>query len=197
TGHQSQVVMNLFGSLGAAFQGQVVYIFEEPDNHLHPTALLAVAEQMRSVAQAGAAQIFVSSHSASFIGAFPISDVVVLDCVDGKTGLNQRSPTTSNRRMHALLARYGLKPIEALLARGVMLVEGASDVSLVRGVSAVWHETSPEQRDVLVVPCGGKTQVVELYKELTVLGVSCFVVFDGDAALGGSPPYLSGSVATT
>lgn len=32
TGHQSQVVMNLFGALGASFQGQVIYMFEEPDS---------------------------------------------------------------------------------------------------------------------------------------------------------------------
>lgn len=154
TGHQSQVVMNLFGSLGAAFQGQVLYMFEEPDNHLHPTALLSVAEQMRSVVTGGAAQIFVSSHSPSFIGSFPIANVIVLDSTDGVTGQKKRLPT-SNRRMHALLARFGLKPVEALLARAVVLVEGPSDVSLVRAVTAAWHSGSPDQRDVLVVPCGG------------------------------------------
>lgn len=189
TGHQSQVVMNLFGSLGAAFQGQVLYMFEEPDNHLHPTALLSVAEQMRSVVSAGAAQIFVSSHSPSFIGSFPIANVLVLDSTNGVTGQKKRL-STSNRRMHALLARYGLKPIEALLARAVLLVEGPSDVSLIRGVCSAWHSGSPDQRDVLVVPCGGKTQIVEIYSELLKLGVVPFVVFDGDASLGGSPANL-------
>lgn len=193
TGHQSQVVMNLFGSLGEAFSGQVLYMFEEPDNHLHPTALIAVADKMRKIADTGAAQVFASSHSAAFIGSFPIADVVVLDQSDGETGKRKRLPSASNRRMHALLARYGRKPIEALLARAVVLVEGPTDVSIIRGLAAARFKTSPEQRDVLLVPCGGKTQVAELYQELLKLGVVPYAVLDQDAALGGSPAYISGS----
>lgn len=191
TGHQSQVVMNLFGSLGTSFPGQVLYMFEEPDNHLHPTALLAVAEKIRGLGTSPNSQVIASSHSAAFIGAFPICDVTVLSIDQDLTAVRSRS-AVSQRRIHALTARYGLKPIEALVSRAVILVEGATDVSMIRAFSREFFGFSPEQRDVLVVPCGGKTQVVELNEELSKLGVHCFVVLDHDASLSGSPPYLKG-----
>jgi len=196
TGHQSQVVMNLFGGVGAAFQGSVIYMFEEPDNHLHPTALVAVAGRMRSIVESNRAQILVSSHSPAFIGSFPITDVIVLEGIDGVTALRKRGPI-SQRRVHALLARFGLKPVEAILARSVILVEGATDVALVRAFAREVLGETPDQCDVLVVPCGGKKQLVELYPELMKLGVPCSVILDGDAALSGSPPYLAAPLAAT
>ncbi|WP_084062458.1 ATP-dependent nuclease [Arenimonas malthae] len=67
TGHQSQVVMGLFRQFGSSFPGLVVYVFEEPDNHLHPTALRAVANDLKSIGSDVGSQVFVSSHSPALL----------------------------------------------------------------------------------------------------------------------------------
>ena len=61
TGHQSLFIIHLYQQLGASTPGQSLYLFEEPDNHLHPATIRAVATDLLDLSSN--AQVIVSTHS--------------------------------------------------------------------------------------------------------------------------------------
>ncbi|WP_169742143.1 TOPRIM nucleotidyl transferase/hydrolase domain-containing protein, partial [Arenimonas malthae] len=108
----------------------------------------------------------------------------------GKTVLVKQTSGKTDREIRILLGQFGLRPIEALLAKKVILVEGPSDVALVRSLFRVWFGMEPDRLDVLVIPCGGKVPLVELGRLLRDLGVGFLSVLDYDAGLKDNAPYF-------
>lgn len=45
TGHQSAVIINLYKQFGESVPGKTLYLFEEPDAHLHPPTIRAIGSQ--------------------------------------------------------------------------------------------------------------------------------------------------------
>ncbi|SFP46612.1 AAA domain-containing protein, putative AbiEii toxin, Type IV TA system [Variovorax sp. OK605] len=181
TGHQSSVILSLYRQLGTSSGKYVLYLFEEPDNHLHPTSLTAIADDLKSCAT-GDTQSFITTHSPYLLNQFPISSVLALQSKkDRTTALRPRNLQRTDYQIRVALGKYGLRPAEALLSRKVVIVEGANDVITLRTLIECYDGISAERQDVLIVAAGGKEPALDLCSLLQELGANWFAFVDWDA----------------
>lgn len=190
TGHQSSVILSLYRQLGAATGKFVLYLFEEPDNHLHPTSLRAIADELKECVTDDS-QAVITTHSPYFLNQFPVTDWFPLS-VDANrtTSLRPRNLTKTDRELRVAFGRYGLRPPEALLAKRVVVVEGPNDVTLLRELVELKTGRSPDRQDLLVIPAGGKDVVSDLCLLLDQLGADWLGVMDWDATEDTRQPML-------
>ncbi|NUS37568.1 MAG: AAA family ATPase [Lysobacter sp.] len=190
TGHQSQVVLGLYRQFGQGLNKFVLFQFEEPDNHMHTTAMRAIADDLLSVASQQDSQVFITTHSPALMNQFELRTAVSLINRDGRTQRRSSADKIDDREFRVGLSQFGMRPAEALTARLVVVVEGPTDVTLVRSLYRHFHGRDPERDDVLIIAAGGKDSAVRLCKMLNDLGVAWRCVLDYDAALNESRPYF-------
>lgn len=200
TGHQSQVVLGLYRQFGQGQDRFVVFQFEEPDNHMHATAMRAIADDLIACSQQQDSQVFITTHSPSLMNQFELRSAVSLVNNNERTEKRNSAHTLSDREYRVGLSQFGMRPAEALTARLVVVVEGSTDVTLIRTLYRHHHGRDPERDDVLIVPAGGKELAIKLCGMLNELGVGWRCILDYDAALNESKPYfvtgLTGSEKT-
>jgi hypothetical protein len=190
TGHQSSVILSLYRQLGAATGKFVLYLFEEPDNHLHPTSLRAIADELKECVTE-VSQAVITTHSPYFLNQFPVTDWFPLSAdANRTTTLRPRKLTKTDRELRVAFGRYGLRPPEALLAKRVVVVEGPSDVTLLRELVELKTGRSPDRQDLLVIPAGGKDLVSDLCLLLEELGADWLGIMDWDATEDTRQPML-------
>lgn len=190
TGHQSSVILSLYRQLGVATGKFVLYLFEEPDNHLHPTSLRAIADDLKECVTDDS-QAVITTHSPYFLNQFPVTDWFPLAAdANRTTTLRPRKLVKSDRELRVAFGRYGLRPPEALLSKRVVVVEGPNDVTLLRELVELHTGRSPDQQDLLVIPAGGKDVVSDLCLLLDELGADWLGVMDWDATEDTRQPIL-------
>lgn len=191
TGHQSSVIIQLFRQLGKETDSFVLYLFEEPDNHLHPCSMSASAVEFKACANEDDAQVFLTSHSPHLLNQFDFHQVVSLGTDKlSRTTLRAQSIIFSDREIRITLGKFGLKPIEALLADKIILVEGPMDVTVLSTIIELYKSKRADQLDIVIIPCGGKEPLKDLAHFLLQLGVKPICVFDRDAAYVSSKPLF-------
>lgn len=191
TGHQSSVILKLYKQLGAKTDKFVLYLFEEPDNHLHPTSLRAISEDLLQAANEANTQVFLTTHSPYLLNQFNHECVIALASdPERQTIIRPKHVIRSDRDVRIALGRYGLKPAEALLANKVVIVEGPNDVTFLRTLIELKTKLSPDRQDILIIPAGGKGPVVDLAGFLMELGVNWRAFFDWDATESTSAPLF-------
>lgn len=190
TGHQSSVVLSLYRQLGVATGKFVLYLFEEPDNHLHPTSLRAVADELKECVT-DESQAIITTHSPYFLNQFSVTDWFPLAANASRmTVLRSRKLNKTDRELRVAFGKYGLRPPEALLSKRVVVVEGLNDVTLLRELVELHTGRSPDRQDLLVIPAGGKEIVSDLCLLLDDLGADWLGVFDWDATEDTRQPLL-------
>lgn len=182
TGHQSSVVIKLYRELGTGSGLGVIYLFEEPDNHLHPTSIGVIAKELHDCASTADGQVFLTTHSPYLLNHFDPSNALPLTLDKSRLTIKRsvnlkRTP----RSLRIALGKFGLRPAESLLARRIIVVEGPNDVNTLRTLIELHTKALPEHQDVHVIPAGGKAQVAELCLLLDELGADWKAVFDWDA----------------
>jgi hypothetical protein len=192
TGHQSSVIIQLYRQVGASSEKCVIYLFEEPDNHLHPSSMRTIATALLECSQEADAQVFLTTHSPHLINQFDLKAVIALHVVPTVgTQQRQRHIQSTDRQIRITLGKFGLRPAEALLAEKVIVVEGPNDVTVVRTLIGLKAGQTVDELDYLIIPAGGKDQVAKLCLFLNELGVNWWAVFDCDAADSTSVPHFT------
>jgi predicted ATP-dependent endonuclease of OLD family len=102
----------------------------------------------------------------------------------------QKNVKRSDREIKIAIGKYGLKPAEALLANKVVVVEGQTDVTLLRTLVELKTGITPDRQDILIVSAGGKGPVSDLAGFLCELGVNWQAFFDWDATESTSTPLF-------
>lgn len=198
TGHQSAVIMHLYRQLGESVAGEVLYLFEEPDNHLHPSTIRSICDDLSSLSLQS--QVMVSTHSpillahAGFVPLRPLAQNS--NGVTIHRSFNLLSEF-SEKQARAYLESYGIRITEPLLSRRVLVFEGATDKAVFGSLFEERQGLTADQADILLVGAGGKDRVVTLCHILKCLGVDWYCVMDSDAALSSEVPYLLSTVTDT
>lgn len=191
--------LKLLAERGAAseHQGVVCLAIEEPELFQHPVQARAFATVLRRLAEDSdqKIQITYATHSPCFIepthfdqirrvtrrppdgsGERPvnISSVTLRAVIDKLDGFVKRE-TVEKRLDHVCLARLP----EALFAEAVILVEGDTDRAVLEGCGE--HDGKfLAVEGIVVAEVGGKDILLLPHAILSLLGIPCFVVFDGD-----------------
>ena len=177
--------------------GVICLAIEEPELFQHPVQARAFAAVLRRLAQDGQQQIQVTyaTHSPFFIeaehfpqvrrvsrqlgknGSVPAVKIahVTLDRVVGHL-TDFVEPESVRRRMEALCID---KLPEAMFAEGVVLVEGSTDQAVIEGC-AEREDDFLSSHGIEVVEVNGKDRLLLPHAILTLLGIPCFLIFDGD-----------------
>jgi predicted ATPase len=79
---------------------------EEPENFLHPTLLLELAEELREYSLRGG-QVFVSSHSPDFVNAIEIDELFWLTKTDGYTTIRKAKDDSTIKALYDAGDRLG------------------------------------------------------------------------------------------
>jgi putative ATP-dependent endonuclease of OLD family len=177
-------------------QGVLCLAIEEPELFQHPVQARAFASVLRRLAEDAQQQIQVTyaTHSPFFIEAthFPqirrvsrtvtgsivptvtISHVTLDHVLQHLDGFVKQD--TVRKRMDALCVE---KLPEALFADAAILVEGSTDPAVIEGC-AERDGAFLSVQGIVVVNGGGKDAILLPHAILTLLGVPCYLVFDGD-----------------
>lgn len=183
TGHQSAVIINLYKQFGQSLEGKTLYLFEEPDAHLHPPTVREVGSQLAEISDRS--QVLITTHSPILISHIGLDRVLHLK--HGQSEGTAVFPTDidsdgQNKIGHKLL-KYGLRITEALFTKLVVLVEGPTDAIVLGRLIEKKTGKNCDQLDILIVPAGGKENIVEIADVLQKLSVSWKAIFDYDAAI--------------
>jgi predicted ATPase len=195
TGHQSAVIMHLYRQLGAVMSGSVLFLFEEPDNHLHPQTTRAICDDLVEISRTS--QVIVSTHSPIVIShARPSTLRPLVTNAERYTTLRLVRTTRSDRELRRAFEDFGLRMIEPLLATRVVVVEGPTDKAALAALYEARRGMTPDHADILIVAAGGKERVVRLCTLLGELGVEWRAVLDADALYAADTPCVRGGLST-
>ena len=195
TGHQSAVIISLYKQFGEASAGKTLYLFEEPDAHLHPPTIRTIGKQLDEISHNS--QVLVSTHSPILISQLGLDRVIhlKLKSPNGTQATLSNLEGSSQSVLNHRLLKYGLRITEALFTKLVILVEGATDAIVVGRLIELKSGKSSDQMDLLITPAGGKDNIVDIAEILEMLGVEWVAIFDFDAALTTSSiPITQGGI---
>lgn len=103
-----QIALSLFFQEGQ--QKQLIVLLDEPENHLHPHALLEVVDTIRRVC--ANAQVWISTHSISVLAHFDTADIWF-----AHEGFVERGGNKSLEVLHSLLGgELGIEELQTFLA---------------------------------------------------------------------------------
>jgi energy-coupling factor transporter ATP-binding protein EcfA2 len=198
TGHQSAVIMHLYRQLGENMPGEVLYLFEEPDNHLHPSTIRSICEDLRGLS--ASSQVLVSTHSPIFLahaGVAPLRPLVQTPSGETLSRKITLLSEFSEKHARALLDSYGLRLTEPLLSSRVIVCEGTTDKAILAALFEKRRGLSADDADILLISAGGKDKAVTLCHLLNCLGVDWWCVMDNDAAYSSEVAYMTPGLSTT
>jgi hypothetical protein len=190
TGHQSAVILEMYRQLGEASKKFVLYLVEEPDNHMHLTAMRAMVDDLEECATRPNSQVFVTTHSAHMLNMFSLDSHLCLKTEGRLTEVRQRRGKKTEKELREAISRYGLTTAEAMLSRKILLVEGPADVTLFRTLIELQTGKTAEQQDIHIVSGSGKNGVKQLAVILQELGANYVAAFDWDATFDTSSPMF-------
>jgi len=172
---------------------KAILLVEEPESYLHPQARKTLFDVLkRAIGEDSSVegQIIYTTHSEDFIECGDFDDIVILWLEDNKIiarnvneevlklhteALSRSLNEISNQKIHYRFMEtitQGLK--EALFAPKAIIVEGPSEIELLRFFSDV------DRDQIAVVSAGGKNNIPSIYAFLTGLGIPSFIVIDRD-----------------
>jgi hypothetical protein len=182
TGHQSALIMGLYQQLGESHGKAPVFIFEEPDNHLHPATIRSVIQDLVQLSKKS--QVLVSTHSPLVLNHVDFSNIFSLDISeDGKTvihPLNKLTESISQKDIRIFLEKYGIRATEPLLAKRVVIVEGLTDKTFISKIFELENGRTVDSENCLIIPTGGKDEAVRALKIMGLMGVQKRALFDWD-----------------
>lgn len=200
SGVRNLLVLALFHAFAESFRGGAILGIEEPELYLHPHAQRSLASQFEELAALGN-QLFISTHSATFIDITMSDRIVVVDrCADDEEEVCTSVRTSSVSKLlglrQSLFPHYAgsmseesvrsflrnvktIEMAEPFFARLVIIVEGPSEreaLPILLGATGL----SFDQLGISIVSAGGKSVVDWLAHLYRAHSIPTYVVFDND-----------------
>ena len=156
---------------------ETLYIFDEPERHLHPSAQRQVAEWIASLAEAGAF-VLVATHAAPFL-RLPLESAEYVLVYEGSDGMSRTDPITRDvlGALTARADRAGLSPAELIqLTQAFLIVEGRHDEQVIDH----FYGDDLRKARIAILPLRGTTRTKLLAEAefLRRLRIPIFILFD-------------------
>ncbi|HKS81115.1 MAG TPA: AAA family ATPase [Candidatus Acidoferrales bacterium] len=173
-----------------------ILLFEEPEAFLHPDGQSKMREALTTIS--AGAQVIAATHSPVMVRPDSLSSVIrVENCqkdgcqrpVTRGIGPIQTDNLTANQRQ--LMPLFSVqRSSRFLFARGVILVEGASDEHIFSAIAARIRGFRPEDYEVSIIESGGKDKFVAFAEILNSMGLEVWIVTDLDFLWNGAGEIL-------
>ena len=197
TGQEQLLALSLARAYAEAFHEEgLLLIIEEPEAHLHPLAQHWLAQKIRELVAAGV-QVIVTTHSPAFVNILGAEGIVVVQKIEGSTGVTQLSraklaqhcentgaPQAQASNILPFYAAAATSDImSGLFARKVVLVEGPTEaLALPAYCKQVGLDFT--QEGIAVIPVHGVGNLAKWWRFFTAYGIPTYVTFDNDAKKG-------------
>lgn len=163
-----------------------IIAIDEIEHGLDPHRLLHLVRHLRSRTGSGDLQVLVTTHSPTVIETLATDELFVVRSVAGTTSVTPVPPELSGSDLDTTQGLIRSRP-STLLARRVIVGEGATETGLLRHLLGVWDQ---ERKDpdvltavtagVTVTNGGGDSQAPARAAALARLGYPTLLLLDGD-----------------
>lgn len=182
SGLQSAIVVGIFRTYEEFKKDGAIFAIEEPEVFLHPQKARYFQTVLQDIADGGN-QVFVTSHSPIFVQIHRPEYVATVrrTAADGSRIVQPKSVDLSENERQALrlMTEFNAERNELFFAKGVMLVEGATEaVALPLAFQALG--TDINRLGISVIEVGGKTKFPLFIRVLNALGIPYIVLADRD-----------------
>lgn len=197
SGVRRLILLNFFRAeaekIVAGTQRKVIYAIEEPETSQHPNYQVMLMKALLELADQPNRQILVTTHVPALAGLIPIKGVrFVTKNIEGVPIVNMPSETVLKEAAESL----GVLPETGMeRAKGVVLVEGKSDVTFLRHTTKTLKTAghipaSLDEAGIVPLQTGGSGNVKHwvTHKLADDLGLPWCVFLDSD--IGGSPEQI-------
>ncbi|WP_149589981.1 ATP-dependent nuclease [Tabrizicola flagellatus] len=183
TGTINMLVLAMLSQIAADKQN-VIFAMEEPETAIPPYAQKRIVHEIRQLAS----QALFTSHSPYVLEEFAIEETVVLG--RGSDGVLARKPISlpDNVKLKRYRQEFRTRFCEGLLARRILIAEGATEASAFPVVCRLLSELKPdtyrslEAMGVCVVDAGSETNIRGMAKLYRELGKRTFALCDKQEA---------------
>lgn len=140
-------------------QSNIIYLIEEPETFLHPSAQQDLIEAFKDLSETN--QIFITTHSPVFTGSTAL-DSVILCTKTQQSNYEYRNDSNEDIFLKKVVDELGIKPSFNLMDNHekIVFVEGNNDIlffdCICKKLEIGNLLGNPK---ILVLPCGGKTNV--------------------------------------
>jgi len=165
-----------------------LYIIDEPELHQHPQRQDLIFGALRRLSEKPSSQVIYATHSPHFVELGTRMEIRKVRRTAAGISINAASADGE------AVTGGVVRPIgEAIFANGAVLVEGHHDEEIMKAILRATPHGEKSLMDALagkeisVVDCHSKHNIVHYYRILHPLGIKCFVVWDGDMGMEKGP----------
>lgn len=163
-----------------------IVAIDEIEQGLEPHRLLHLVRYLRTKAAAGDLQVFLTTHSPVVVESLRASELFVTKAVAGHTSVTPVPAELDDADRDTAQGVIRKRP-SALLARRIIVGEGATEVGVVRYLLDAWDGERHRPDDLTAVTAGvavtngeGDAQAPARAKALATLGYPTLLLLDGD-----------------
>lgn len=163
-----------------AVEGGSIIAIDEVEHGLEPHRLHHLLERLKTAAVAGELQVLLSTHSPVAVAALCAADLAVTRSDGGITTVR-----SVDADLDTVQGTVRSAP-SALLARRIVVAEGATEVGFIRELCLYWNARRREQDGTTAVTAGvaivngGGASAPKRARIFQSLGYPCAAVFDND-----------------
>ncbi|PPL02282.1 AAA family ATPase [Parapedobacter indicus] len=172
-----------------------IFLFEEPELYLHPSAQKILFEALEKLTEANN-QVFVTTHSPMFFSPHSTGTFVKVIKEYPVQGKPYGKFLTVN-----LLKEIGAKDAfqiicyenntAAFFANKVLLVEGDSDVIYMKEVAKLLNsEWNFDAKNIPIISINGKSNIKRFIDFYSFFQIKCFCIVDSDALIDGFEKFV-------
>lgn len=182
TGYRRLFMVARFRYLAEKSKGNnIIYLIEEPETFLHPTAQLDLLKALKELSEEN--QVITTTHSPVFAGATDVNGVV-LCTKDGQSNYENVNIGTEQYFLFKIIDELGIKPSFNLRDHfdKILFVEGQDDCLFYKMIAK--NILDMDLENILILPCGGSSVEsfinIEYFKKN---GRDLFLILDSDKGL--------------
>lgn len=173
----------IYGAINVT-SGENLYLFDEPDAHLHESRKEEIYNLIRSDTKS---QFVISTHSPTMSQLFNADKVIFFDRDDNECRIAYDSVSESINKLTNGQWNYIDHSLFISRARTLILTEGQGDISYIKKAIDIYSDEEKYRllRDVDFIHCGGAQNVCHMVNELKEIMPSdkkIIVIFDRDDA---------------
>ena len=177
--------------------GNRVICIEEPEVHVHPTAIRSVIRAFREFSERPSRQVLMTTHSAEVVNCSTFDSLLSLKKIGNRTevtSLGQKDiPWLRDREEleFSIVGRFQQGVI--FLSKRVLLVEGPYDRLFLEYLESVGKIKIAEQ-DIVVVECGGYGEIGKFAEVLRLLKKPYAILLDDNSVVQKGNGFPTGKV---
>ncbi|MDD2376475.1 MAG: AAA family ATPase [Clostridia bacterium] len=163
-GTKRRITLSLFEINSKEETRESIYLFDEPDTHLHVKAQCELLEIFKKILDK---QIIITTHSPFIINSVSTDRISLVRKDEDTTKIQ----SISDEGIEEILQELGVENINLFFARKILLVEGDTEVNFIEGYFKEYHKSNLKNRLIKVINIEGISNSCGFARAIKELGL--------------------------